>query len=55
MIVEIVLQALEAELFSSGNVLGEVVEIGRVGWIELVGVDGFLIEVGVRFDRADFL
>lgn len=54
-IVEIVLPGLESEVFSGGDVLGEVVEVGGLGGVELVGLDGFLVEVGVRFNGSDFL
>lgn len=55
MIVEVVLPGLESEVFSGGDVFGEVVEVGSVGGVELVGLDRFFVKVGVGFDGADFL
>lgn len=55
MIVEVVLPGLETKLFSGGDVLRKVVEVGGVDRVEVVGLDGFLVEVGVRFDGPDFL
>lgn len=53
--VEVVLPALEAEGFAGSDVLGKIIEVGGFGGDQIVGIDGFLVEVIVGLDRSDFL
>ena len=55
MVVEVVLPALEPEGFTGSDVLGEIVKVGGLGGDQIVGIDGFLVEVIVGLDRSDFL
>ena len=55
MVVEVVLPALEPKAFAGSDVLGEIIEIGGFGWDQIVGIDCFLVEVILGFDRSDFL
>lgn len=55
MVVEVVLPALEPEGFAGSDVLGEIVKVGGLGGDQIVGIDGFLVEVIVGLDRSDFL
>ena len=55
MIVQIVLPRSESEAFSGGDVIGEIIEVEGLTGNEVVGRDGFLVEVIVRFDCANFL
>ena len=55
MVVKVVLPAQEPEGFAGSDVLGEVIEVGGLGGDQIVGIDGFLVEVIVGLDRSDFL
>ena len=45
----------ELELFTSSNVLGEVVEVDGLLWVEIVAFDRGLVKIKVRFDPANFM
>ena len=55
MVVEVVLPALEPEGFAGSDVLGEIIEVGGFGGDQIVGIDCFLVEVIVGFDRSGLL
>ena len=55
MVVEVVLPALKPEGFAGSDVLWKIIEVGGFGGDQIVGIDGFLVEVIVGLDRSDFL
>lgn len=54
-IVEIILPGMKAELFAGGDVVGQIVQIDRFRGVELVIVDGSVIEFGIWFCGSYFL
>lgn len=46
---------LEAEGDAGGDVFSEVVEVGGLGWNEIVGGDGAVVKVGVRLDGSSMV
>lgn len=55
MVVEVVLPTVKSEILSGVNVFREIIKVGGFGGDEIVGLYRFLVEVGIRFNSADFL